>query len=56
MQKVSVLNKKIKSFFFGASAMNDDNDAMPEKEVKADFKTPNTLATPNKLPDEYRGY
>lgn len=38
MQKVAFVNKKIKSIFFGANAMNEDY--RPEVEVEADYQIP----------------
>ena len=40
MQKVSFVNKKIKSIFFGAAAMNEEQDEKPEIEVEADYQIP----------------
>ena len=40
MQKVSVINKKIRSFFFGPKALNSDLDARPEIEVSQDYQMP----------------
>ena len=37
VQKMSFINKKIKSIFFGAVAMNEDQDDKPEIEVEADY-------------------
>ena len=50
-QKVSVINKKIKSFFFGAKALNTDQDSRPEVEVQADYNIP-TLAKQEKAAED----
>jgi hypothetical protein len=34
---MSFINKKIKSIFFGAISMNEDQDEKPEIEVEADY-------------------
>jgi hypothetical protein len=52
-KKLSQINKKIKSFFFGESQQNEE-EVKPEIEVKADYRIPKTIQqTPSKVYDEY---
>jgi hypothetical protein len=37
MEKVTSINKKIRSFFFGPKALNADIDAKPEIEMSQDY-------------------